>query len=166
MQKMDVKSALRQVGVDPAGAVNFGYVLGGHLFIDLRLQFRWRGSPAWWGLVASAIHQAQRQTTRASATIMNAGVAATAHVRIAEHTRVEAEPLPEGCTVKEVEGGGAEDTAWVVLFMDDAVSVEVQWEPGGGRCLALARSLVSIDFSGNGGEGGRGGAPAVTQEGH
>ena len=34
---MDVKSAFRQVGVDPPGAVNFGYVLGGYVFIDPRL---------------------------------------------------------------------------------------------------------------------------------
>ena len=29
IQKMDVKSAFRKVGVDSAGAANFGYVLGG-----------------------------------------------------------------------------------------------------------------------------------------
>ena len=67
-------------------------------------------------------------------------------VRIAEQTGVEAQPLPESCTVKEVEWRGADDTAWVVLFMDDAVSVEVQWESDGGRCLALAQSLASIHF--------------------
>ena len=37
IQKIDVKSAFRQVGVDPAGAVAFGYVLGDHLFVVLRL---------------------------------------------------------------------------------------------------------------------------------
>ena len=36
---MVVKSVFHKVGVDPVGAVNVGYVLGGHLFIDLRLQF-------------------------------------------------------------------------------------------------------------------------------
>ena len=92
-------------------------------------------------------------------------MADTAHVRIAEQTGVEAEPLPEGCTGKEVEGGGADDTAWVVFFMDDAVSVEVQWEPGGE--MLSASKITGIDsFPGHGGEGGRGGAPAVTQEGH
>ena len=30
--------------------------------------------------------------------------------------------------------------------MDDAASVEVQWEPDGGRLLALAQSLASIHF--------------------
>ena len=52
---MDVKSALRQVGVDPAGAAAFGYVLGDHLFVDLRLQFGWKGIPGWWGVIASSI---------------------------------------------------------------------------------------------------------------
>ena len=71
-------------------------------------------------MIASAIQQAQRQMTRASATIPGAGVAATAYVRIAAHTGIKAKPLPEGCTVEEAEGGGAEDTAWVVFFMDGA----------------------------------------------
>ena len=59
----DVKSPFRHVGVDPAGAANFGYVLGWYLFTDLRLQFGWRGSPGWWSVIASAIQQPQRQTT-------------------------------------------------------------------------------------------------------
>ena len=55
IQKMDVKSAFRQVRVDPTGAVNFGHVLGDYLFIDLRLQFGWRASPGGgeWQLVPS-----------------------------------------------------------------------------------------------------------------
>ena len=64
IRKMDVNSDFRQVGVDPAGAANFGYVLKGYLFIDLRLQFGWRGGAGWWGVIASAIQQAQRQTQR------------------------------------------------------------------------------------------------------
>ena len=54
--------------------------------------------------------------------------------------------MPESCTVKAVEGAGAEDSTWVVFFVNDAVSVEVQWEPDGGRCIALAQSLSSIHF--------------------
>ena len=79
---MDLKNGFRQVRVDPAGAAAFGYVLGDHLFVDLRLQFGWRGSPGWWWVIASAIQQAQRQTNRASATILEAGVSATAHLRV------------------------------------------------------------------------------------
>ena len=100
VRKMDVKSAFRQVGEDAAVAVNFGYVLGDHLFVDLRLKFGLRGIPGWWGMISSVIQQAQRQTTRASATILEAGTAATAHVQVAALTGVEARPLPEGCTVK------------------------------------------------------------------
>ena len=37
IQTMDVTSAFRPVGVDPAGAVNFGHVLGDCLFVDLRM---------------------------------------------------------------------------------------------------------------------------------
>ena len=52
-----------------------------------------------------------------------------------------------------MEGGGAEGTAWVVFFMDDAVSLEVHWEPDGGRCIALAQSLASIHFQAMGKRG-------------
>ena len=45
MEKMDVKSVFRQVRVDPAGVVNFGYLLGDYLFVYQRLRFGWRGSP-------------------------------------------------------------------------------------------------------------------------
>lgn len=46
IQKMDVKSAFRHVGVDPDGASRFAYRLG---------QFGWRKNTGWWGLVAKAI---------------------------------------------------------------------------------------------------------------
>ena len=126
IQTMDVKSTFRHLGVDPAGAVNFGHVLGDHLFIDLRLQFVWRGSPGWRGVLDNAIQKANRQTTRESATIMGAGMEAAAHVRVAEHTGVETGPLPESCTVKTVEGAGAEDTAWGNFLQ--------------GRCIAVRRT--------------------------
>ena len=34
--------------------------------------------------------------------------------------------LPVGFKVSPEEGGKPEDTAWVIFFIDDAVSVEVQ----------------------------------------
>ena len=48
IHKIEVKSAFRQVEVDPAVAEAHGYVPGDHLFIDLRLQCGWR-SPGWVG---------------------------------------------------------------------------------------------------------------------
>ena len=43
--RVDVKEAFRQVLVDPVGASVFGYVTGGRVVVDLRLQFGWRNSP-------------------------------------------------------------------------------------------------------------------------
>ena len=53
--RMDVKEAFRQVLVDPVGASVFGYVTGGRVVVDLRLQLGWRNSPGYWGLLASAL---------------------------------------------------------------------------------------------------------------
>lgn len=82
---------------------------------------------------------------------MSAGVTATAHVPVAAGTEVQAQPLLESCTVKVVEGGGGRGHHVGVFFVDDAVSAEVQWEPDGGWCLALAQSLASLRFRAVGG---------------
>ena len=158
IQNMDVNIAFRKVGVDPVRAANVGYVLGRYLLIYVWLQFGWRGSPGWWGVIFSAIQQAQRQATKASATILPTGRGATAHVRIAGHTGIAVEPAPQGCIVEKVDEGGETYSARVGFFMDDAVSVEVQWEAEVGRCLGTGVELPP----GDGKEGGEGGATAVT----
>ena len=45
LQKMDVKSAFRQVGVAPDRTAAFAYRMEDLVFVDLRLQFGWRRSP-------------------------------------------------------------------------------------------------------------------------
>ena len=57
--------------------------------------------------------------------ILEAGGAATAHIRAVEHPGVEVELLPEDCTVGYVKRGGVEDIPWVDFFIDDAVSADV-----------------------------------------
>ena len=47
--RVDVEGAFWQVPVDPAGVPVFGYVAGGHVIVDFRLQFGWRNSPGFWG---------------------------------------------------------------------------------------------------------------------
>ena len=47
--RVDVKEAFRQALVDPVGALVFGYVTGGRVVVDLRLQFGWRNSPGYIG---------------------------------------------------------------------------------------------------------------------
>ena len=69
IQTMDVKSTIRQIGVDPAGTAAFGYVVADYVVVDMRFQFRWRGSPGWTRVVVSANHDDQRNPTRETAVI-------------------------------------------------------------------------------------------------
>ena len=103
---MYVRSAFRQMAVTPEGAASFGYVLREYLLIYLRLQFGWKGRPGWWGVIASAIQQTQRQTTKASGTVLAAGKEAIAHVQVAGNTGVLVQPLPQRCIVEKVACGG------------------------------------------------------------
>ena len=43
-------------------------------------------------------------------------------------------------------GGGERDPAWVIFFVDDAISVDVQWRDDGSRCKALTASLADAHF--------------------
>ena len=153
LQKMDVKSAFRQVGIAPGGAAAFAYRLDKLIFVDLRLQFGWRGSPGWWGVVAGAIQAAHRATTWESAGTSAAAEDATRHVSVAKPTGKAVEPLPAGCRVPGIKGGGPGDPAWVVFFVDDAISVEVQWTEEGTRCKALTASLADAHFQAMGERG-------------
>lgn len=47
LQEMVVKGAFRQVGVASDQAATFPYWFGDLIFVNLRLLFRWRGSPGW-----------------------------------------------------------------------------------------------------------------------
>ena len=143
---MDVMNAFRQIPVDPDGTAAFGYVLGRYLFADLRVQFGWQGSPGWWGVVSAAMQHAQRNTTRVFASFSHAGDRAVEHVRIAPSSRRPVVSWPAACIVRPAEGGGAYDPAFVVFFMDDAISVEVQKEDGWERCLDVSRWLAPIHF--------------------
>lgn len=92
--------------MDSTGAANFGYVLGGYLSIDMRLQFGWRGSPSWWWMIASVIQQAQPQTKKSWVMVLVAARAATACVHVAAQTGVAVEPLPWDRIAKGVGGRG------------------------------------------------------------
>ena len=81
--RVDVQEAFRQVLVDPVGASVFGYVTGGRVFVDLRLQFGWRNSPGYWGLLASALEHAHTRSTFQGAVVSPQGAAAVVHVGIA-----------------------------------------------------------------------------------
>ena len=77
--RVDVKDAFRQVPVDPAGAPVSESVAGGHVVVDLRLQFGWRNSPGFWGLVTSALEYSRTRSTFKSTVVPRQGQAAVAH---------------------------------------------------------------------------------------
>ena len=104
---MDVKEAFRQVLVDPVGASVFGYVTGGRVFVDLRLQFGWRNSPGYWGLLASALEHAHTRSTFQGAVVSPQGAAAVAHVGIAPSRGVPVVSLPRDCRPVPGVGGNA-----------------------------------------------------------
>ena len=143
-QKTGFKNAFRRISVDPDGAAVFGCVLGEYCFVGLRLQFGGRGSPGWWGVIPASMQHAQRNITRESSSFSQAGYPAVEHVTVAEAARHSKAQWPAECVVRPANGGGAGDPAFVFRFMDDAISVEVRWDPEGARCLRLTRTLAGI----------------------
>ena len=75
------------------------------------------------GGVASAIQEAHRVTTWASAGTSATANEVTSHVGGPESTRKTVDPLPLACRVPRVQGGGDKDPVWVIFFVDDAISV-------------------------------------------
>ena len=76
-------------------------------------------------VVTSAIQDAHRATTWVSDGTLTVANEATSHVGEAESTGKAVEPLPPGCRVPGVQGGGERKPWWVKFFVDDAISVEV-----------------------------------------
>ena len=58
---------------------------------------------------------------------------ATAGVPVAARTGHSVPEVIGGCEVPPAEDGGPEDVVWVIFFMDDAISLEVQWFVDGTR---------------------------------
>ena len=54
--------------------------------------------------------------------------------------------------------------ALVICFVDDAISVEVQWREDGARCKALTVSLADAHFKAMGGERRVVGVPSAKEE--
>lgn len=63
--------------------------------------------------------------TWASVGISAEAEAATSHDVIAEPTGRAVGLLSSECGVPRVQGGGERDPAWVILFVDDPISVDI-----------------------------------------
>ena len=139
--RVDVKDAFRQASVDPAGAPAFGYVFGDRVVVDLRLQFGWRNSPGFWGLMASALEHAHTHSMFQGADVSQQGAAAVAHVGISPPRGVPVVSTPGDCGPVSGSGGNAGTYFFVRYYVDDGILVELQWWPDGRRCLRAVQSL-------------------------
>lgn len=105
-----VKSAFRQIPVDPAGASAFSYVVT-DLVVEHRLQVGFKGSLRWFALMASAIEDERRRTTQSLFNLSPAEIKTTKRIQIAPPSGKWVMPVPAPCGVQEVDGAGAEDPA-------------------------------------------------------
>ena len=85
--RVDVESAFRHVPVGLAVALAFGFVVGDHVVIALRLQFGWRKRSGFWGTVASVIDYPHTRSTFQNAFMSPQGATAVAHVVLAPPRR-------------------------------------------------------------------------------
>ena len=144
--RVDVKDAYRQVLVDPVGAPVFGYAMGEYVVVDLRLQFGWRNSPGFWGLMASALEHSHTHSTFQNAAVSPQGAAAVGHVRLAPPRGGSVTSLPRDCRTVSGSGGYAGSRFFVRYYVDDGILVEVQWWPDGRHCMRTVQSLASDHF--------------------
>ena len=134
-----MKDAYRQVLVDPVGA----YAMGEYVVVDLRLQFGWRKSPGFWGLMASALEHSHTHSTFQDAAVSPQGAAAVEHVCLAPLRGGSVTSLPRDCRTVSGSGGYAGSRFFVRDYVDDGILVEVQWWPDGRRCMRAVQSLAS-----------------------
>ena len=132
---VDVKDVFYQVLAGPAGAPIYGYAMGGHVVVDLRLQFGCRISPGFWGLMAAALEHAHTHSTFRDAVVPPQEAAAVEHVQLAPSRGVPIKWLP--CDCRSVAGRGGNTRSYVFMrhYVDDVILVEVRWWSDDCRCL-------------------------------
>ena len=75
----------------------FGYATGEYVVVDLRLQFGWRNSPGFWGLMPSALENSHTHSTFQDAAVFPQGAAAVERVRLTPLRGVSVPYLPRDC---------------------------------------------------------------------
>ena len=144
--RVDVKDAFRRVLVDPAGARTFGYVFGDHVVVRLCLQFGWRNSPGFWGLMVSALEHAHTHSTFQGADVSQQGAAAVAPVELSPPRGLWVVAIPRDCGPVPGIGVNTRSNYFVRYYVDDGILAELQWWPEGRRCLRAVQSVASDHF--------------------
>ena len=135
LSSVDVAYAFRQVLFDPVRAPVFGYAMGGHVVVDLRLQLGWRNSPGFWALMAAALEHAHTHSTFRDAVVPPQEAAAVEHVQLAPSRGVPIKWLPCDCRSVAGRGGNTRSYVFMRYYVDDVILVEVQWWSDDCRCL-------------------------------
>ena len=86
--------------------------MGGHVVVDLRLQFGWRNSPVFWRLMATALGHAHTQSMNEDAVVSLQGAAAVEHVELAPSGGVPVKSLPRDCRPVPGRGGNTATSSW------------------------------------------------------
>lgn len=87
--------------------------------------------------------RASCRTTRESATATPSGIGAVEHIKIAPPTGKNVAPLSKSAYCSILASWGGRGCGVCATFVDDAISVGVQWEKGGERCVTLFKALAS-----------------------
>lgn len=82
-------------------------------------------------------------TTYTSVSTSAEAFEATSHGGVGEPTGKPVEPLSPGCPVPKAQGRNERYPAWVMFFVNDAISVVVQWRVVDARYKALIASLAA-----------------------
>ena len=146
LSKLDVKEAFRQVLVDPSRAAYFGYTFGDIAVVDLCLEFGWRSSPGFWGLLASALEHSHNHTSFFTHAVTDIGRRDAQPIHMAPLRTGRVAQLPPDCKTVQGLGGGVGDPFFMCIYVDDSILVEVQYSPDGRRCLCASRSLISDHY--------------------
>lgn len=118
LQKKDVTSALRQVGVDPGGGENAVYILLNFTVRNLQLQFRRGGSPGWW-----------EERLKTPIEVLQGIRLLYSKPDVKQHTSSAwcwGDCFPRTCGFIERRTARPNDNVRVLIFMDNVIAVEVQ----------------------------------------
>ena len=139
LYRVDVKDAFRQVFVDPEGTPVFGYGMGEYVVVDLRLQFGWRNTPGFWGLMASALKHSHTHSTFKDAAVSPQGAAAVEHMRLAPPRGASVTSLPRDRRTVSGSGGHAGSR----FSYDTTQTKALLSRFSGGRTIVAACGLCS-----------------------
>lgn len=120
------------------------------LVVDVLLQFGSRGSSGWFGLVASAMEDDIKRTTKKAANFTPVGIRTTEHPQFAQPSgKYRYSASASAMSSEDVDVEGVEDSVCTRFFADDAISMEVcsmevQHEAEGRRCEAFTTGIANL----------------------